>query len=138
MKNLSDIALHYFLEEGYSCSEAITMASAELGYVPKELVNCATGFSGGLSSKCICGALSGGALVLSYNFGKYKTNTARNLCKNLYEGFTKAHKVSCCKALTASFKDDFHSPERKNHCANMIQTSAKLLEEILAEEKIKA
>lgn len=136
MENLTEIACDYFLNKGYSCSESVVMAAADIGYVPYELVNCATGFSGGFGgSKCVCGTISGAVLVLSYNYGKNKTNIARELSKKFYQEFIKIHGASCCKVLTAKFKDDFHSKERKNHCVNMLQTSTKILNEILAEQK---
>ena len=50
----------------------------------------------------------------------------------IYEKFTKIHKISCCKVLTKDFKD-FHSPERKNHCVNMVVDCAEILDEMIGE-----
>ncbi len=135
MEDMSKKACDYFLNKGYSCSESVVMAAADMGLVPYELVNCATGFSGGIGSKCLCGTISGAVLVLSYNYGKTKTNTARGLSKKFYEEFKKVHGASCCKVLTAKFKDDFHTKERKSHCVNMLETSVRILSEIIKEQK---
>lgn len=128
-------ACDYFLNQGYSCSESIVMAAAELGLLPSEYVNCATSFSGGMSSGCLCGAAAGAQIVLGYLYGKNKTNEARALAKKFVEEFKKANGATCCRVLTSKF-EDFHSKERKNHCSNMVQSSAKILTKILSEEKI--
>ena len=124
----------YFLNKGYSCSESVIMGAVEKGLVPEELVNLGTGFSGGMGSGCLCGAVSGAQIVISYLHGKNKTNKARIFAKKFIEEFKKVHKVTCCKAFTAKF-DDFHSKERKAHCANMVESSSKILAEILEEAK---
>ena len=50
----------------------------------------------------------------------------------LIEEFKKTHKATCCRVLSAGF--DFHSPERKSHCTNMVYDCAKILENILEKE----
>ena len=74
-------------------------------------------------------------MVIGLLHGKNKDNTARVLAREFYQKFTGLHKVTCCKVLTKDFKD-FHSPERKNHCVNMVATSAKILDEILEKTKV--
>lgn len=123
-----------FLNEGLSCSESVIMAAFKEGLVPEEFVNLGSAFSGGMGDGCLCGAVSGAQIVISYLHGKYKTNKARALAKKFLEEFKKIHKVSCCRVLTRNF-EDFHSKERKAHCANMVESSAKILSEILKEAK---
>jgi len=125
-------AVDYFLNNGLSCSESIVMAAIEKGLVPKELLDVATPFSGGMGSGCLCGAVSGAMIVIGFLHGKNKTNKARVLAKKFIEEFKKEHKVTCCKVLTANFKD-FHSKERKNHCTNMVNSASNILEKILKE-----
>lgn len=129
-KNFKDLAVEYF-KNGYSCSESITQAAVDLGIADKELVCAATSFSGGMSSGCLCGAVAGAQMVLGVLFGKYKDNTARAKAKEFYDKFTSVHKATCCRILTKNFKD-FHSPERRNHCINMVEFCAKTLDEMLA------
>ena len=133
-KKIYDLAPKYFLEEGYSCSESIVRAAADLGLIDENIVSIATSFSGGMGNGCLCGAVAGAQIVLGYLHGKYKDNTSRALAKDFYQRFTQKHKVTCCKILTKNFKD-FHSQERKNHCVNMVYDSAKILDEILSEIK---
>lgn len=137
MEKFIDIAPKLFLEQGFSCSESIAKAANELGLAPESFVSIATSFSGGMGNGCLCGAVAGSQMVLGLLYGKYKTNTARALAKEFYQRFTKTHKVTCCKVLTKDFKD-FHSPERKQHCVNMVADCAKILDEMLAEIKVEA
>lgn len=136
-KKFKDIVADLFLKQGFSCSETMVQAAFELGLVPKELVNTATAFSGGMASKCLCGAVSGSQIILGYLCGKYKSNTARALGKEFYEKFTAKNKVTCCKILTKDFVD-FHSPERKAHCVKMVLDAAEILDEMMIKIKEEA
>ena len=128
-KNFSTLAPKYFLEEGYSCSESFARAALDLGLADENLISVATSFSGGMGNGCLCGAVSGAQMIIGLLHGKTKDNCARTLAKEFYQEFTKTHKVTCCKILTKNF--DFHSNERKKHCANMVYDSAKILDKIL-------
>ena len=130
-KNFKTLAPNYF-KEGYSCSESIARAAVELGLADDNFVSIATSFSGGMSVRCLCGAVAGSQMVLGLLHGKNQDNCARSLAKEFYERFTKNHKVACCKVLSANFKD-FHSPERKAHCTNIVEECGKILDEILSE-----
>lgn len=125
----------YFLNKGYSCSESVVMGAAQEGLVPEELVNVATSFSGGMGVGCLCGAIAGAQIVIGYLHGKNKTNKARVFAKKFIEEFKNVHKATCCKVLTAQFKENFNSSERKHHCVNMVESSTKILKEILQEAK---
>ena len=134
MKKFIDLAPNYFLKEGYSCSESIARSAVELGLADESFVSIATSFSGGMGSGCLCGAVAGAQMVLGLLHGKNKDNKARTLAKEFYQKITAIHKVTCCKVLTKEFKD-FHSPERKAHCTNMVADCAQILDEILEREK---
>ena len=49
--------------------------------------------------------------------------------KELVQRFTEKHKATCCRVLTRGM--DMASPERKAHCANMVDECSKLVKEIL-------
>ena len=135
-KKFIDLAPNYFLNEGYSCSESFARAAVELGLANENIISIATSFSGGMGSGCLCGAVAGAQMIIGLLHGKTKDNTARALAKEFYQKFTEIHKVTCCKVLTRNF-DDFHSKERKQHCANMVYDCAKILDEILKNTKQK-
>lgn len=135
---MKNIAVNYF-KSGYSCSESVVQAAVEKGYVPQELLSVATPFSGGMGIKCLCGAVAGSQLVIGSLCGKNKERDgmkARSLAKQFNEKFAEKYKVNCCKVLSAGY--DFHSPERKEHCCNMVVDSCIILEAILKENLVKA
>ena len=119
-------------KNGYSCSESIVKAAIEEGLCDEILFSCATPFSGGMGSGCLCGAISGAQIVIGYLYGKNnKFNNpalAREKAKLFIEKFKEKHKATCCRVLSKDF--DFHSPERRKHCENMVETAAILLEEL--------
>lgn len=125
---LKEKAIENF-KSGYSCSESVVKAAIDEGLVPSEFLSCATSFSGGMGSGCLCGAVAGSQIVIGYLHGKGKTEKARALAKEFIEKFKENHKATCCRVLTAGF--DFHSPERKAHCVNMVSASAEILTNLL-------
>ncbi|MBQ9149913.1 C_GCAxxG_C_C family protein [bacterium] len=136
MNTFTQLAPKYFLEQGYSCSESIARTAVDLGLTNEDFISCATSFSGGMGSGCLCGAVAGAQMVIGLIHGKTKDNTARALAREFYQRFTQKYKVTCCKILTKDFKD-FHSKERKEHCANMVYECSRILDEILEEAKNK-
>ena len=66
---MKEKAIEYFMN-GNSCAEAVILAAADEGLCDKVLLPCATSFSGGMSSGCVCGALAAAQMVLGYNFEK--------------------------------------------------------------------
>lgn len=134
---MKEIAKEYF-KKGYSCSESVVQAAVDKGYAPKELLSVATPFSGGMGIRCLCGAVAGSQLVIGSMFGKNEVRDgmqARASAKEFNEKFAEKHKVNCCKVLSSGF--DFHSPERKAHCMNLVSDAAELTEKILKENLAK-
>ena len=125
-------AVEYF-NSGYSCSESIVAEAIEKGLVPKETLPIATSFSGGMGSGCLCGAIAGSQIVIGTLFGRENSSgndvCARIKAKQFIEEFKKSHKATCCRALTAGM--DMASPERKAHCANMVNDCSRILDEII-------
>ena len=133
-------AIDYFLN-GNSCSESVVLDSIDKGFCDKTIFPSATPFSGGISSGCLCGTVSGSMLVIGHLYGKNNVYgnppIAKQLAKEFMERFKEAHKATCCRVLTRGL--EFVSPERKQHCTNLVEFSTKLLEEILkrASETVK-
>lgn len=117
-------------KNGYSCSESVVKAAIDSGLCDESLLSCATSFSAGMSSGCLCGAVAGAQLVLGYNFGRGNSRgnevCARAKAKELVDEFKNRNKVTCCKALTAGYE----GIERKIHCFKMVSDSAEILEEL--------
>lgn len=125
-------ATEYFAQ-GYSCSESIVKDAVDKGLVPSELLSCATSFSGGMGSGCLCGAIAGSQLVLGYLYGRENKQgnevKAREKARKFIEEFKKTHKATCCRVLTAGF--DMASKERKEHCKTMVEDCSKILYELI-------
>ncbi len=125
-------AAEYF-KNGYSCSESIVKEAIDKGLVSQELLPVATSFSGGMGSGCLCGAIAGSQMVLGSIYGRENKSgnevCARAKAKQFIEEFKKSHKATCCRVLTAGM--DMTSPERKAHCANMVNDCSKILEELI-------
>lgn len=125
-------ASEYFLN-GYSCSESIIKGAIDQDLVSEELLPVATPFCAGIGSGCLCGAISGSQMVLGYLFGRGNKNgneeIARAIAKQFMEEFKKNHKATCCRVLTSGM--EMGSPERKAHCANMVEDCSRILDELV-------
>ena len=125
-------AVEYFMQ-GYSCSESIVKDAIDKGLVTSELLSCATSFSGGMGSGCLCGVIAGSQMVIGYLYGRDNNKgnevLARQKAKQFIDEFKKNHKATCCRVLTAGF--DMASKERKEHCQTMVNDCSKILEELI-------
>jgi C_GCAxxG_C_C family probable redox protein len=106
------LALEVF-DSGLSCAEAVAIAGMKrLGRQNDLIPRIATGFGGGLSrTKSVCGALTGGVLVLSAAFGRDKLGDDRDVLVSkvqaLVDGFRARFGSDNCFALTGL---DFNEP----------------------------
>ena len=133
---MKELAVKYFVD-GYSCSEAMVQAAADKGYISQEALAIATSFSGGMGVRCLCGAVAGAQMIIGAMYGKNNERDgkkARALAKEFNETFAQKYKVNCCKVLSAGFSD-FHSKERRAHCAGMVNDCAVILENIIDSNK---
>jgi len=88
----------------YHCAEAVLEVvrrhfAAEL---PESIVGTVSGFGGGSSSGCICGAVSGGTVALGLVLAD-KKETA-HLTKELHTWFKEKYGVTCCKIIRQEHK----------------------------------
>ena len=87
--------------------------------------------------RCLCGAVAGAQMIIGAMYGKNNERDgkkARALAKEFNETFAQKYKVNCCKVLSAGFSD-FHSKERRAHCAGMVNDCAVILENIIDSNK---
>lgn len=126
-------AAEYFMTQGCSCSESMIKWAIEEGLCPPEILSAATAFSAGMSSGCLCGAIAGSQMIIGSQYGRdnqYGNEVlARAKAKELIQKFTEKHKATCCRVLTRGM--DMASPERKAHCANMVEECENLVKEVL-------
>jgi len=129
-------------DSGLNCAEAVAMAGMKrLGRQDDLIPRVATAFGGGLSrAKSVCGALTGGVLVLSAAFGRDKLGDDREVLvkkvQSLVEGFRARFGSDNCFTLSGS---DFNDPaaggvyrERVHaQCRGYVQYVCERLDELL-------
>lgn len=127
-------ALEYF-ENKYNCAESVLKANTH-----KIDTSIATPFGGGIAhTNHICGAITGGLLVIGINTGR-KNNlesqeTSQNLSKKLIDEFTNEfHATRCddltgCDSFTEEGKCKFKLPERRQKCNQFVDFVDKYLKE---------
>ncbi len=134
--NVEDSAAYF--KNGFYCSEAILKAFNEhynLG-LPQEFLKIATGFGAGIgASKCCCGSLTGGVMVLSLVAGRTKPEESEtpafDAAGTLHDRFKEAFGATCCRALTKHV--EWGSPEHHEYCVRFVRGAAELTEAILRE-----
>lgn len=128
---MKEQAVNYYVNQGYSCAESVIKAASDAGLCPKELLSCATAFSGGMASGCVCGAVAAAQIVNGYNFGHENSKgnevAARENAAKIVEEFKKRNKVTCCRVLSKGFE----GVERKAHCSKFVSDACEILEELV-------
>lgn len=110
-----------YIEEGYSCSEAVILYLKSKGKeIPDALIHAVSGLRAGIGGcGCVCGSLIAAVMAVGFlDKGKNKDNIHK-LSANLHNKFKDKLKSTCCRALTRKF--DFKSKERKEYCLNLIE-----------------
>ena len=133
-------------QEGYNCAQSVARAFADLtGLEPDQLSAMAGGFGGGVGgSHCeLCGAISGGVLVLSLLYPAADGAGKRALYARTKEFRRRFEEIfgltRCGDLLKARPGVTEKNPASQRlgvtaHCDNMIVTAVEILEQMLAEE----
>ena len=137
IKKIREDAEELYRQGLFFCSEAI-VASIRDNFkldMPEEMIAMASGFPVGIGrSKCLCGAVAGGVIIIGYFFGRTKggdpkVNRTLELANELQEEFRKNHRVLCCSVHTKGM--DMGSGEHKNQCISftgeVAETAAKII-----------
>ncbi len=88
----------------FNCAEAVMETARRhfATHLPESIVGSVSGFGGGSSSGCICGAVSGGTVALGLILAdKKETN---HLTKELHTWFKEKYGVTCCKIIRQNHK----------------------------------
>lgn len=130
-------ALKHF-EAGFSCSESLIKEAIDLGLCDESVLPIATSFSGGLSSGCLCGAISGAQMVIGLLFGKNNKFgnevKAKKVAAEFITKFKEKFPATCCRVLSKGY--EFHSPERREHCKHIVEHCSKLMKEVALYERV--
>ncbi len=124
------------LDEGWHCSEAMIVGVGQLLLpVHPQVLKASNGFRGGIGStkEELCGALSGGIMVLSLLNGRTdaKTNDDRNqvLCVEFLRRFREEFGYTKCCEL----RENWVGKPGQEHCVQLVEKAADILLELLGE-----
>lgn len=127
-----------YFRNGYNCAESIFLAFRdwmELD-VPRETVRALTGLGGGLGhAGCMCGALTGSAIVLGLLKGRTSSEESRDrayaLTREFHDRFESGFGGTCCRSLNPH---PFDSKDHLRHCIKITGNTGKLLAEFISEK----
>jgi C_GCAxxG_C_C family probable redox protein len=106
---------------GVNCAQAVLQAVS--GRKDEELMQMAKIFGGGIAgSKCLCGAVTGGAMALALA-GRDKEGD------RLVRGFREKFGATCCSVLSRKYV--WKSREHLANCRFLAEEAARTAEEII-------
>ena len=142
-----------YRKQGLSCSQSVACAFADLVDMPLPALLAAAGaFGGGVggSHEELCGAVSGGVLVLSLLYPQTEANDKEGKmriyakAKEFRRRFEEIFGLTRCGELLKArpgVTDKNPAAQRLGvtaHCDNMIVTAVEIVEQMLAEDPAKA
>jgi C_GCAxxG_C_C family probable redox protein len=146
MESKSEIALAKFAE-GFSCSQSVFYSFCdELQFDKNTALKLACGFGGGMGRKGeVCGAVSGGILVIGTKYGRGEKDdqTAKELTyaktRELMDRFAEKHGTCICRQLlnsceltTEEGQKQFKENDLSNKiCKPCVQSAVEILEKIM-------
>ncbi len=146
MKSKSEIAVEKFLE-GYNCAQSVFYCfCGDLGFDKNIALKLATGFGGGMGLKEeVCGAVSGGIMVLGAKYGRGEnadrspTELTYKKTRELMDRFAAKHGTYICRKLLGGC--ELTTEEGQKHykdndlfnkvCRPCVQSVVEILEEIM-------
>jgi C_GCAxxG_C_C family probable redox protein len=142
----SDQAVAIF-KDGYNCAQSVLCSYAEELHISKDVaLRIANGFGGGMGRKQeVCGAISGGVMVLGLmygrgeNDGKGKQETTYAKVRDLIDSFTAEYgTVNCrellsgCALLTPEGQETFRDNGLIEKCYDYVRKVIAIIEKIAA------
>lgn len=108
----------------YNCAQAVTVTFAEeCGLTQEQAFNLGSAFGAGMKMGSVCGAITGGLMVLGLRGASEET------CKAFMNHFrTEYGAVNCADLLRlAKERGNF---DKKAHCDHMVREAVRLAEEM--------
>jgi C_GCAxxG_C_C family probable redox protein len=143
--NRAEIAVNKF-KSGYNCAQSVLFSYADRLNIPPDLaLKLATGFGGGMGRKQeVCGAVTGGILVLSllYGRGEKEERAVQDVTyakvRTLMNDFAEKHQTCICRQLldgcellTPAGQERFKSDNLIEKCCQYINSTVNILEKIV-------
>lgn len=142
LDHVKEVAEECFRSGELFCSEAVvyTLNKELKNPLPEEVVKMASGFPVGLGkAQCLCGAVSGGEMILGMMYGRVKgekMNSRMFECaKDLHDYIKNEYGATCCRVLTRQWAgDNFMSEGRAKHCVEITGKVARWTAERLIDD----
>jgi len=120
----------------------LSLKQAGVYDVPDVIVRASTGFAGGGGGKKeVCGAVIAGIQAIGLKHGRVDKSVDRKAAMEpsglLVADFKERFGTVSCRELVKEFPD-FNNPERKEHCAQFVETVAEWLGSFLPREEKKS
>jgi C_GCAxxG_C_C family probable redox protein len=144
--NNVDLALKYFKDDGYACSQAVFATFAEkLGLNREKALKIADAFGAGMGGMAeTCGAVTGAVMVFGLKYGREKADDkpakekTRELVKKFAAEFKARNRSTICRELLGC---DISSPAGmkqadelglfKTRCPGFVRDAAEIVEKLL-------
>lgn len=142
----SEVATAMFLD-GYNCAQAVFYSFCDYLNFDKDIaLKLSCGFGAGMGrNQEVCGAVSGGILVLSMKYGRGEnhdsslTQETYQKTRKLMDSFVKIQKTFICRELlencdltTSEGQKEFKEKDLKNKvCKECIIKAVEIIEEII-------
>lgn len=131
-----------FFADGYMCSQAVFAAfSEELGLPKEQALKIGACFGSGMRKAEVCGACTGALMALGLKYGESKAKS-NEACEKFLDEFEKENGSFICRDL---LNCDISTKEGREHalennlfkevCPLMVESAAKIAEEIIFEKK---
>ncbi len=122
-------------QSGFHCAEAISRSILGV-FSDKDyssLVKAASAFGGGIAGSTgeLCGAFSGGVMVLGYLLGRENPGDNLRDCANLTNQFKKSFKEKFGSLNCGTILDSFNEQENPFGCVNLTAEAAEILAGLL-------
>jgi len=128
------------LDQGWHCSEAMLVGlGALLTVTHPQVIRAATGFAGGIGEQKhdVCGALSGGIMVIGLLYGRSEVDGADEECERLStlyrERFLKEFGYTICQDL----RDNWRGKPGQENCSDLVAKASRILLDVLDSSNIK-
>jgi C_GCAxxG_C_C family probable redox protein len=124
------------LDAGYHCSEAMLVGVGSLLFpLNPQTIKMSTGFAGGIgSSKAgLCGALSGGVMVIGGLYGRTDPKVSDEKCQQLCADFQRRFEKEFGCVQCAELKANWVGKPGQERCVQLVEKAAEILLEILGE-----
>jgi len=125
------------LDGGWHCSEAMLVGvGGLLAPLHPQVLKVATGFAGGVgeSHEELCGALSGGILVIGLLYGRAEAQGADGKCEQLCAEYRRRFREEFGWVVCRELKANWVGKPGQERCVQLVEKAAGILLVVLGEE----